>query len=114
VRVEADRFLPEERLVEVRPGEAKKIGDIALLPRIGRVTVDVRTPGASVSLVSGSERIEHLEFGQPVELDLSRQWTLVATRDGFQTHREPIVWDGVFNKTLGVTLERTAVVAAHQ
>ena len=36
VRVEADRFLPDERIVELKVGETKRVRDVALLPRIGR------------------------------------------------------------------------------
>jgi hypothetical protein len=87
-------------------GDAKRIGDIALLPRMGRVTIDVRPSDASVSLVSGSERIEYLQSGRPLQLDLSRHWTFVAERDGFQTLRQVIEWNGAFERTLAVTLER--------
>ena len=111
VRIEADRFAPDERLVELRLGETKKIGDIALLPHMGWVTIDARTPDAQVTLVSGTERIEHLETGQPVELDLSRHWTLVATKDGYQTVREPLVWNDSLDKTFVLTLEKTAPAA---
>ena len=39
VRVEADGFSPEERTVKLKIGETKKIGDVALLARIGRVSI---------------------------------------------------------------------------
>ncbi|MET0591902.1 MAG: PEGA domain-containing protein [Polyangiaceae bacterium] len=109
VRVEANRFVPEERWVDVKAGATRKMLDFTLTPRVGTVTVDVHPADAAVSFVSGSERIECLESSQ-VELDVSRDWTLIAAKDGFQTLRAPVVWNDGFEKNLVVTLEKISAL----
>jgi hypothetical protein len=106
LRFEAEHFLPDERDVELALGEAKVVGDLALRPVIGRATLDVRTPGAEIALVSGSERKEHLDIGQPIELDLSRKWTLEAKKWGFQLLREPLDFGSGVEKTFVVALDK--------
>jgi hypothetical protein len=108
VRFEADHFMAEERVVDLSLGESKRLGDVALRPVLGKATFDVRTPGVDVSLFSGSERRDHLDLSQPVELDLSRKWTLEAKRDGYHVLREPLAWDGGFEKTFVIALDKFA------
>jgi PEGA domain len=107
LRFEAEHFLPEERDVELALGDAKHLGDVALRPMIGRATLDVRTPGAEVALVSGSERKDRLDVGQPIELDLSRKWTLEAKKWGYQILREPLDFGSGVEKTFVVALDKT-------
>jgi hypothetical protein len=108
LRFEAEHFLPEERDVELTLGEAKRLGDVALRPMIGKATLDVRTPGAEVALLSGSERKEHLDVGQPIELDLSRKWILEAKKWGYQVLREPLDFGSGVEKTFVVALDKSS------
>jgi hypothetical protein len=111
LRFESEHFQPEERDVELMLGETKRITDVSLRPLLGRATLDVRTPGTEVALVSGTERKEHLDVGQPVELDLSRKWILEAKKDGYQTLREPLDWSGGLEKTFVVALDRASIAS---
>ena len=113
LRVEAEHFVPEERVIEVALGETKRLADIALQPVTGKATLDVRTPGTELALISGSERKDHLDVGQPIELDLSRKWILEAKKEGFQTLREPLDWEGGLEKTFVVALDRPAAARSN-
>jgi hypothetical protein len=106
LRIEAERYLPEERTVDLAVGETKRFADVALRPQLGKVTLDVRTPGAEVALASASERKEHLDVGQPIELDLSQKWTLEAKKWGYQVLREPLDFGGGLEKTFVVALDK--------
>jgi hypothetical protein len=111
LHVEAPHYLPAERVIDLALGERKSVVDIELPPIIGRATFDVRTPGAEVVLVSGSDRKEHLDLDQPVELDLSRTWMLEAKRDGYRRKREPLDWGDSQEKTFVVALDKVVAAA---
>jgi hypothetical protein len=107
LRFEAEHFFPEDRTLDLGFG-ATQLADVSLRPMIGKALFDVRTPGADVSLVSGPDRKDHIDVTQPVDLDLSRKWTLEAKKHGYRPLEEPIVWNDEAEKTIVVSLEKTA------
>jgi len=111
LRVEAEHYLPEERVVELAVGDAKSLPEISLRPMIGKAKFDVRTPGVEIALISGTERKDHLDLSQPIELDLSRKWTLEAKKEGYQGLHEPLDWEGDSEKTFVVALDKAMRMA---
>jgi hypothetical protein len=105
LRFEAEHFVPEERTLEITLGETK-LTDVALRPVLGKAKFDVRPLGADIALVSGSERKDHVDVSQPIDLDLSRKWTLEAKKDGYQVLRLPLEWNDGLEKTFVVMLEK--------
>jgi hypothetical protein len=106
LRFEAEHYLPEERTIDLTVGETKRFSDVALKPLFGKATLDVRTPGAEIALVSASERKDRLDVAHPVELDLSQAWTLEAKKWGYQILREPLDFGGGLEKTFVVALDK--------
>jgi hypothetical protein len=111
LHLESEHFLPLERDIELNLGEATHLNDIDLRPLIGKATLDIRTPGLEIAIFSGNERLDHLDVAQPVELDLSRPWTLEARKSGYPVLREPLEFDGAMEKTFVVALEKPALPA---
>jgi hypothetical protein len=107
VRIAAKHFASEEQRIDLAPGETRFLGGIALKPIIGKASFDVRTPGAELTLVSDAGMEERIDPTRPLELDLSRRWTVEARRDGFTTWRGRLDWNGNLEKTFPITLEKS-------
>ncbi len=112
LRFEAPSYAAEERTVDLGLGEAKVVGDVALRPAVGTARFEVRTPGVDVSLVSDTERKDHIDTSRPIELDLSRRWILEAHKAGYPTLRETLDWGSRTDQTFIVAFDRAGSVAA--
>jgi len=86
--------------------KVEDLGTINLKVVKGVVAVRLGTPGARVSIVSGSDRRELPLLPISFDIDTSRTWSLEATKAGYQDYSQPIGFDdGKAAKTYTVTLE---------
>jgi len=108
-----DRYEPEERTVNIDPEQLKDLGPISLKVLRGLATFDVRTPGVRVTLASGKDRRQLTDFSQPVEIETSKNWTIEATKPGYDDMKQPITFDDRAEKTFVIALqERTRPLEA--
>jgi eukaryotic-like serine/threonine-protein kinase len=107
----SDRYAAEERTVMVETDEVKDLGVVALKVLRGLATFDVRTPGVKVTLVSGRDRRQLTDFSQPVEIETSKNWTIEATKPGYDDLRQPITFEDRAEKVFVIALnERSGPV----
>jgi serine/threonine-protein kinase len=107
----SDRYAAEERSVMVESDEVKDLGAVALKVLRGLATFDVRTPGVKVTLVSGRDRRQLTDFSQPVEIETSKNWTIEATKPGYDDLRQPIVFEDRAEKTFVIALNERSGAA---
>jgi serine/threonine-protein kinase len=100
----SDRYAAEERSVMVETDEVKDMGVVALKVLRGLATFDVRTPGVKVTLVSGRDRRQLTDFSQPVEIETSKNWTIEATKAGYEDLRQPITFEDRAEKVFVIAL----------
>jgi len=107
VRVSAgDRYAAVEKTVTVGENEFQDLGSVTLKVIKGRATVTLATPGAKVFLVSGSDRRELPTLPMSIDLEPSKQYSLVATKTGYSDFTLPLSFeDGQAEKSFQVTLE---------
>jgi serine/threonine-protein kinase len=107
VRVAAgERYAAVEKTVSLAKDEFQDLGSVSLKVVKGRATVTLATPGAKVFLVSGSDRRELPTLPMSVDLDPSKQWSLVATKVGYADFTQPLTFDdGQAEKSFTVSLE---------
>jgi serine/threonine-protein kinase len=110
--VGSDRYAPLEKTITVVKDEVQDIGSVTLKVVKGKATIALGTPGARVTLVSGTDRRDLPTFPISVDIDTSKTWTLEATKFGFQDYKQPISFDdGVAEKMFTVTLEPKGAAA---
>jgi serine/threonine-protein kinase len=107
----SDRYEAEERTVSVDAEQVKDLGTVALKVLRGLATFDVRTPGVKVTLASGKDRRQLTDFSQPVEIETSKNWTIEATKPGFDDLKQPIAFEDRAEKTFVVALQEHARAA---
>jgi len=107
VRVAAgERYAAVEKNVTVAKDEFQDLGTVTLKVVKGRATVTLATPGAKVFLVSGSDRRELPTLPMSIDLDPAKQWSLVATRAGYNDYTQALSFDdGQAEKSFVVSLE---------
>ncbi|MEO8800302.1 MAG: PEGA domain-containing protein, partial [Polyangiaceae bacterium] len=109
----SERYEPLEKNVTVAKDEMQDLGNISLKVVKGKATITLGTPGARVTLVSGSDRRDLPTFPISVDIDTSKSWTLQATKAGFTEYSQPISFaDGQAEKTFDVTLAPKSAAAS--
>ncbi|HMJ52131.1 MAG TPA: protein kinase [Polyangiaceae bacterium] len=108
----SDRYAAEERSVTVEGDELKDLGVVALKVLRGLATFDVRTPGVKVTLVSGRDRRQLTDFSQPVEIETSKNWTIEATKPGYDDLRQPITFEDRAEKVFVIALNERSGTAS--
>ncbi len=90
--------------------EFQDLGAVTLKVVKGRATVSLATPGAKVFLVSGSDRRELPTLPMSVDLDPSKQYSLMATKAGYNDFAMPLSFDdGQAEKAFTVSLDPKTV-----
>ncbi|MCL2776379.1 MAG: PEGA domain-containing protein [Polyangiaceae bacterium] len=98
-------YAPLNKTVTITPNEMVDLGDIVLKVVKGAVTIELDTPGAKVTLVSGTNRKELSDFHKPMEFDANAHWQLEATKSGFENYVQAIRFDdGQAEKTIVIKL----------
>jgi len=107
VRVVAgERYGAVEKTITLGKDEFQDLGAVTLKVVKGRATVTLATPGAKVFLVSGSDKRELPTLPMSIDLDPSKQWSLVATKTGYNDFAQPLSFDdGQAEKSFTVTLD---------
>jgi hypothetical protein len=101
-----DRYTPVERNVTVAQNELQDLGTTTLKVTKGKATITPGTPGAKVYIVSGNDRRELPTLPISVDIDTSKQWSLVATKPGYSDYNQAISFDdGQAEKTFAISLE---------
>jgi hypothetical protein len=102
----SDRYAPVEKVVTISKDELQDLGPVTLKVVKGRATFTRETPGVRLFILSGTDRWEVPTLPVSVDLDTSRQWSLVASEPGFNDYSEPISFDdGQAEKAFTVALE---------
>ena len=100
-----DRYKTDERTVTIGDNEVKDLGAIALPVVRGKATLNLATPGAKVTLASGTDRKAVAQFPISIDIDTSKQWTIEAVKAGFEDYKQPISFDdGDAEKTFSIAL----------
>jgi len=107
-----DRYVPEERVVSVVADQIQDLGTVQLKLAKASAKFDVRTAGANLTLVSGSERIPVTDPSRPVELDASKYWRLEASKSGFEDLSLALDFGNDAEKTFVVQLAETQKAVA--
>lgn len=107
-----DRFVPEERVVNIVADQIQDLGSVQLKLAKASAKFDVRTAGANLTLVSGSERIPVSDPSKPVDLDASKSWRLEATKSGFEDLSLALDFGNEPEKTFVVQLNETPKAVA--
>ncbi len=107
VRVAAgERYAAVEKTIQLSKDEFQDLGAVSLKVIKGRATVTLATQGAKVFLVSGSDKRELPQLPMSIDLDPSKQWSLVATKTGYSDFTQPLNFeDGQAEKSFTVTLD---------
>jgi len=101
-----ERYAAVEKTVTVGKDEFQDLGAVSLKVIKGRATVTLDTPGAKVFLVSGSDRRELPQLPMSIDLDPSKQWSLIGTKPGYTDFTQPLSFDdGQAEKSFNVHLE---------
>ena len=108
-----ERYAPLEETVTVTQDELQNLGPVTLKVVKGKATLARETPGATVFLVSGSNRWELPALPISIDIDTAKEWSLVASKPGFNEYTQPIsIDDGQSEKALTVALDPKAATAA--
>ena len=99
------RYQAIERKVLLVRGEVLDLGEQMLKVLVGAVNIVLQTPGARVSIHSGSDTRE-LPTPIAIELDTSKSWSISARKAGYQDFEQTVTFDdGVPEKTIEVVLD---------
>ena len=101
-----DRYTPIEKSVILAQDEVQDLGDQTLKVVKGKATIELDTPGAKVSIVSGNDRREFPTLPIAVDLDTSKSWALEASKAGFSDYHQAVTFDdGLAEKTFKIALD---------
>jgi serine/threonine-protein kinase len=101
-----ERYAPVEKTVTISKDELQDLGTLTLKVVKGKATITLGTPGARVFIVSGSDRRELPALPISVDIDTSKQWSLVASKPGYNDYNQPISFDdGQAEKAFTVALD---------
>ncbi len=101
-----ERYTSIEKTVNVTKDEMQDLGAQTLKVTKGKATVTLATPGAKVFIISGSDRRELPTLPISVDIDTTKQWSLLATKAGMSDYNMPISFDdGQAEKAYNVELE---------
>lgn len=99
-----DHYSTERQRVSVGPNEIRELAPVSLKVVRGIATFDVRSEGASLTLVAGDERRAINDLSRPIEIDTARPTVIEVSKPGFQTMREPLTFDESAHKVFVVEL----------
>lgn len=107
----SDRYAVLEKKITVAKGEVQELA-LPLKVLKGKATINLGTEGATVYLVSGTDRRKFPSLPVSVDLDPAKPWVLEATKTGFTDYHQNIAFeDGQAEKAFTVTLEAKGAAA---
>jgi serine/threonine-protein kinase len=102
----SERYAPLDKNVIVAQDEIQDLGEQTLKVVKGKATIQLDTPGARVSIVSGSDRREFPTLPIAVDLDTLKPWALEASKPGFADYHQAVTFeDGQAEKTFSIHLD---------
>ena len=104
ISLEGDRYASTKKALIFGPNQVKELDPEPLKVVRGAATFDVKTPGATLVLVTADERRELSDYSSPIEVDATKSWTLEASKPGYETLRVPVNFGDQPTKTFLVTL----------
>lgn len=110
-----DHYATETMQVSLAPNETRELAAVFLKVVRGIASFDVRTEGATLALWSGDQRRILSDPSRPIEVDTSRPASLEISKPGYQTVREPLIFEEDAKKTFVVQVgprESSAVAVA--
>ncbi len=102
-----ERYAPYKLDVNLGVNEVRELEPVSLKIAKGSATLDVKTPGATVTLVSGDDHRELTDTSQPIEIDTSKNWKLEASKAGYKPLSIPLTFTDEAKKTFVVALEES-------
>jgi len=101
----SDRYAVLEKKITVAKGEVQELA-LPLKVLKGKATINLGTEGATVFLVSGTDRRKFPSLPVSVDLDPAKPWILEATKTGFTDYHQAVSFeDGQAEKTFTITLD---------
>ncbi len=102
----SERYAPLEKTVTLTKDEVQDLGALTLPVAKGKATISLATPGAKVSVVSGGDRRELPLLPITVDIDTSKQWSLLASKPGYNDYNQAISFDdGQADKAFTIALD---------
>ena len=103
-----ERYVAKKTTVTLDPNETKELDPVSLKVNKGAATFDVKTPGATLALVSSDERRALTDYSRPIDIDNSKAWTLEASKPGYKTVKLPVTFDDQAAKTFVVAFDEAS------
>jgi len=101
----SERYESIEKHVTIDRDQIVDLGNLTLKVLHGKATITLATPGARVSIVSGSDRRELPMLPISVDIDTTKAWSLEASRPGYEDYHQPISFDdGQAEKSIAISL----------
>lgn len=113
--VSSNLYKPEDRTVSVVENQIADLGTAALKVARGRATfvLGKNAQNAKITLVSDSDRRTVGSFPITVELDTSKQWTLEASKSGYEDFAQALLFDdGEAERSFTIALQEKGHSAA--
>ncbi|MCU0680928.1 MAG: hypothetical protein MUF34_01460 [Polyangiaceae bacterium] len=113
--VSSNLYKPEDRTVSIVENQITDLGTAALKVARGRATfvLGKNAQSAKVTLVSDSDRRTVGSFPITVELDTSKQWTLEASKAGYEDFSQALLFDdGEAERSFTIALQEKGHSAA--
>jgi serine/threonine-protein kinase len=103
-----ERYVSLDRTVDVFGGRIQDIGEIRLPVRLGRITVDVATPGTRVLIVrDGARKVMRGPWPMTLDVDATQGWKLQASAPGHRDLVQPLTFaDGQPLQTIKIDLSK--------
>jgi hypothetical protein len=101
----SERYESIEKHVTIDRDQIVDLGNLTLKVLHGKATITLATPGARVSIVSGTDRRELPMLPISVDIDTTKAWSLEASRPGYEDYHQPISFDdGQAEKSIAIAL----------
>ena len=108
-----DRYAALDKNIIVASDEMQDLGQQTLKVVKGKATITLGTPGAKVSIVSGTDRREFPTLPIAVDLDTTKAWALEASKPGFVDYHQVVSFDdGQAEKTFNIVLDAKGAAQA--
>jgi serine/threonine-protein kinase len=99
-----EHYSTETQTIQIGPNETRELAPIALKVLRGMATFDVKTPGATLTLVMGDDRKPISAPSQPIDVDTARSPAVEVSKTGFQTLRVPLTFEESANKVFAIDI----------
>jgi serine/threonine-protein kinase len=103
-----EHYATETQKIVIGPNETRELSPVALKVVHATATFDLRTPGATLTLVQGDERTPIASPGEPTAVDPARSPFVEAAKTGLATLRVPLTFEEDATKSFVIDLGGSA------